>query len=271
MAESKPEANWAVRIVIFVIFFLIWNYTPVSTYAVTAIVMFIPRYLDVQMGKSGVAQAGYRESRVHQQRVARIGSDLVASLPKHHTDGYHFTFKAIEESFVNAFAYPGGPIFVTDKLISELDATDDELASVIAHEIGHVINRDSQRQIIHKSVIVLVFQALTYKDDDEHQESFGEAMGELLVKNAALFTAVAYSRAQEYQADASGWDTMTKAAGYDESAMISFFKKLKSLSPGDDGKTHWDSTHPGTADRIETLIQQCGGKCKANKSSKKDL
>jgi predicted Zn-dependent protease len=186
-------------------------------------------------------------------------------MPSHLTRGYDFTFTVIDESYVNAFAYPGGPIFVTDKLISRLQATDDELAAVIGHEIGHVVNRDSQRQMVHKSVILIVFQALTYNGDDGHEESFGEALGEIMLKNAAMFTAVAYSRAQEYQADASGWDTVTAAAGYDPRGMITFFKKLMAMSPDSDGRTRWDSTHPGTADRIQTLLGMCGSSCRDQK------
>ena len=93
--------------------------------------------------------------------------------------------------------------------------SDDELAAVIAHEIGHVVHRHSQKQLVHRSVIALAFQALFYKDDDEHKESFGEAIGELLIEKAALFTALTYSRAQEYEADAMGWETVTKTAGYE--------------------------------------------------------
>ena len=78
---------------------------------------------------------------------------------------------------MNAFAYPNGKIYITDELIQDLETTDDELAAILAHEIGHVVNRHSIKGLVEKSAVLLAWKAIFYEDDDDHEESFGEAIG----------------------------------------------------------------------------------------------
>ena len=87
-------------------------------------------------------------------------------------------------------------------------------------------------------------------------------IGELLVKDAALFASLTFSRAHEYEADLEGWQALVSSAGYNPMGMITVFEKLLQLEPiGSNGRTHWDQTHPGTKDRIDKLLQICGNKC----------
>jgi beta-barrel assembly-enhancing protease len=249
------------RTVMFVGFCAVWYLTPFSSYIINAVVYCVPRYLDVQMGIAGAAVQRYVPVSRYDSRVSQIGRNLVGAIAPELKSGYNFEFKVIDKDFVNAFAYPGGKIYITDALIEDLNASDDELAAVIAHEIGHVIHRHSVKRIVESSAVVLMWKAIFYSDDDEHQENFGEAIGELLIRDAALFAGLSFSRAHEFEADDAGWRAMMAVNGYDPKGMISFFEKLLQLTPDNDGTTHWDSTHPGTADRIVALKRTCGDAC----------
>lgn len=254
--------NFTVKLVIFLIFCFFWYLTPLSTYVLNGIVYLIPRYLDIQIGEAATSLQRYRQVTQYNNRLTRIGNNIVNALPFDLTSGYKFEFKCIDEDFVNAFAFPGGKIYITDELIQDLETTDDELAAILAHEVGHVVHRHSIKGIVEKSAVTLAWQAIFYVDDDDHEESYGEAIGELLIKNAALFASLTFSRAHEYQADLEGWQALVKSAGYNPMGMISVFEKLLQLEPiGRDGRTHWDQTHPGTKDRIDKLMSICGNKC----------
>ena len=258
------------KLIIFVIFCIVWYCTPFSEPIASGLVWFIPRSLDVQMGHAAARSSRFRTSMNggYQSRVKKIGGDILRAMPKDLTSGYDFSFEVIDEDYVNAFAFPGGGVFITDELISDLDATDDEIAAVLAHEIGHIVHRHSQKGWVKDSAVLLVWSAVFYEDGDDHDESFGEAMGELLIKSAAGIAALSFSRSHEYQADSTGWVALTEAAGFDQRGMITFFEKLMQLDVQGDGKTHWDSTHPGTADRIKELRSRCGTSCNDMKPTK---
>merc|ERR1712125_34729 len=129
--------------------------------------------------------------------------------------------------------------------------TDAEIMALIAHEVGHVLQRHSQRRMIKQNVLKYVSSAVVYEDNDGYNESFGEAIGEILVKGAQFLGEQGFSRKDEYEADEAGW-TLLGEARVDPRAMISMLRKLWRAS-GDSGETRWESTHPGTRDRIDAL------------------
>jgi len=140
---------------------------------------------------------------------------------------------------------------VTDYLIESLDVNEGELAAVLSHEIGHVVNRHSQKQIIKDQLLSFILKAMFYEDNDDYQENFGESVGELLMDTAKTFGSLKFSRANEYEADETGW-TVLLNTGIDPRHMERFFLKLLKLE-GSNGFTRWDSTHPGTKERINNL------------------
>lgn len=226
----------------------------------------VPRSLDTSIGNSGASSQYYRIVHKYDNRLSTIGMKLVSALPPALTSGYTFSFQCIDEKYVNAFAYPGGKIYITDELIQDLQVTDDELAAVLAHEIGHVVHRHSIKGLIEPGIVAIAWHAIFYDDDDDHKESFGEAIGEILMKNAALIASLSFSRAHEYEADLEGWSAMLNSAGYNPVGMITLFEKLLQLEPPVNGQTHWDKTHPGTKDRIAKLLGHCGKKCDTRKT-----
>ena len=199
---------------------------------------------------------------------------------------YQWDFGVVDGSTVNAFALPGKIVRVTlcvllarkvakfllikgsmycsfwfcvsrcygnSPLLKQLKPSEGELAALLAHEIGHVICRHSQARIIQRQVVAMVLKALSYEDDDAHNENFGEAVCGLLLKSADWMGHQAFSRKDEYQADAVGWELLKPSGLNNPQALQSILAKLWELHGRRGGDTSWESTHPGTLDRIEVL------------------
>ena len=111
------------------------------------------------------------------------------------TDEYQWDFGVIDHpTMINAFALPGGFVRVTIKLLEQLDLSKGELAALLSHEMGHVLHRHSQARIIQQKVLATLYQAMVYEDGDDKRESFGEAIGELLLKSADWLGRQKFSR-----------------------------------------------------------------------------
>jgi Zn-dependent protease with chaperone function len=173
---------------------------------------------------------------------------------------------------INAFALPGGVVRVTDALLERLEPTQGELAALLGHEMGHVVSRHSQARMIQQGLLQYLLKAVLYEDGDDVQETFGEAVGELLTKSAAWLGQQKFSRRDEYQADAVSWDLLVdEANAYNPKSLHSILSKLWSLEQdaGDKSRrkdsespwdrdflasvTAWSRTHPATEDRLAAL------------------
>lgn len=170
-----------------------------------------------------------------------------AKLTSRESDPEQFKVLVYDLSIVNAFALPGGTIVISGKLIDAAGGPDG-VAGVLAHEMGHVIERDSEAQLVRSLGIQLLQQVLF------GGSSFGESVGGL----AGLLALMSYSRDAERSADAHAARIM-EANGIDPKGLISFFGYIKDRYGGgsDDGKKAEPfslfSTHPGLNERIETL------------------
>ena len=232
-----------------------WFLTPLPDLTAGALVDAIPIHEDVRLGQAGAARAGYHlQNGCRQGRrcVEDIGHDVLHKMGMQSPGlraiirAYDWSFGVTHQSFINAFAYPGGRIFVTRGL---LDATtDDEVAAVIGHEIGHVLHRHSQKRLVQQHLGRLLFDALLVGDGDGQREGFGAELGGLLHRHAHQLSTMSFSRANEYEADHVGFFACA-AGSCHTGALQSFFRKLD----GGHGATRWESTHPGTRDRIATL------------------
>lgn len=167
--------------------------------------------------------------------------------------GYHFLVLDTDE--VNAFAAPGGLILVSRGLL-KCCKTEDELASVLAHEVGHVQNEDGLRAI-SKSRLT---SALTILATESAKGLGGEQLAEVTKAfegsiNDVTQTLVVngYSRRQEYQADAAAVQIM-ESVGYDPNALIAMLSEMKKQIHGD--SPGFAKTHPSPDDRIEAVRSQ---------------
>ncbi|CAJ1965799.1 unnamed protein product [Cylindrotheca closterium] len=242
-----------------------WYLTPLSEYVIEFMLLQVPIEADMELGRQAMRQEKSKKGRaggfpptIHHPRwtpkLQSIGWDLIdtSKIPK--TKQYQWDFGVVnDDQMVNAFALPGGVIRVTSGLLQQLHLSDGELAALIGHEMGHVLHRHSQARILQQEVLQYILKALVYQDDDPHQESFGEAIGELMVKSADWLGQQSFSRSNEYQADAASWDLLVYSSKYNPQALQSLLNKLWEYHGKQGGKTSWDSTHPGTLDRIGAL------------------
>ncbi|HEY2293317.1 MAG TPA: M48 family metalloprotease [Thermoanaerobaculia bacterium] len=172
-----------------------------------------------------------------QENVDRIGQKLAAGSER---KDLAWTFRVVDDSVVNAFALPGGHVYVTRGLMTHL-TSEAELAAVLGHEIGHVTARHSVTQM-----------------SKQRLAKIGVLAGALISPTLAGFAAhgldvlfLKYSRDDERQADDLGLRYMV-AQGYDPREMPRVFEVLRRVSEGQGGQRipEWQSTHPSEEERI---------------------
>ena len=164
--------------------------------------------------------------------------------------GYHFLL--LKSDDINAFAAPGGLILVTRGLVA-CCATEDELAAVLAHEIGHVQNRDGLRAIrtgrLNGALTTLAAEGaktLAGPELAEVTSAFDDSINEI---TGTLINS-GYSSRQEFQADAAAVEIL-RAAGYPPSALIAMLRNMEKR--WDPSRHDFAATHPSPPDRIAQL------------------
>jgi predicted Zn-dependent protease len=149
-----------------------------------------------------------------------------------------YTFQVVEDSAVNAFATTGGFVYVNTGLLKAAD-NEAELASVLAHEMGHIEGKHLIKQIRQQAITSGV---ATLAGLDKNK---AVGIGVQLALNLPR------SRKDEFDADKRGLANITRT-GYAQSAMVSFMKKLQ----GSSSVPAFLSTHPGASDRVISLQRQ---------------
>jgi predicted Zn-dependent protease len=202
--------------------------------------------LGKQLAQEVERQAKLNEDPIISEYVNRVGQNLVrnsdAKVP--------FKFQVIEADELNAFALPGGYVFVNTGLI-KMAEEEDEFAGAVAHEIAHVAARHLTRQATKSEIANLLTIPLTVL--------LGGWTGMAVRQGASVaipMTFLSFSRKDEAEADYLGLQYMY-AAGYDPNGAISIFEKLASLSrrrPGIVSKLF--STHPMDGDRIRNAEKE---------------
>ena len=186
----------------------------------------------------------YKITSEGQARVNRIGQRVArASL----RPALAYRFHVRREDSINAFSIPGGHIYVTTALLEM--ANDDELASVLSHEIGHVVARHSLKTIQQSQAlgsIVSLFGSIT--------GIAGNTAGELGTAAAQIVASgllAVHNREEEREADFLGVRAMPKA-GFNAEGMVTMFQKLQNVSRSDSsllGSLFND--HPDVQERID--------------------
>lgn len=165
-------------------------------------------------------------------------------------DGLKLNFKVYEVTDVNAFACGDGSIRVFSALMDMM--TDDELAAVIGHEIGHVVHTDVKDAMKNAYLTSAALNAAGATDGVVSKLSDSE-VGKLV----EAFTGAKFSQKQEYEADDYAFDFCVKN-GFDPYAMSNALKKLVELSNGEKASTvqKMFSSHPDSAKRAERLKEK---------------
>ncbi len=188
-----------------------------------------------------------------QERVRAIGQKVAAVSDRH---DLVYSFEVVKDDGVNAFSLPGGYVFVNEGLVKKA-ASDDELAAVLAHEVGHVAARHSIKRYetgIGASIAQIAGVVASRRSPDSR--GIGVAL------QAAL---LAYARQDELDADRLGVKYM-RAAGYDPKAMLSFLEKLHKVDqdklqymPRGIVRPYYAMTHPYVSDRVRAVKEELYG------------
>jgi predicted Zn-dependent protease len=206
--------------------------------------MFFSEKAEIALGQDTDRQIkqqfGIYEDKGLNEYVGAVGRKMV---PFSHRPNLQYHFAVLDTPVINAFAAPGGFIYVT-RGIMVLMNSEAELAAVLGHELGHVAARHSVKRLsgtILLSVGLLLGSALN-KDIAKLAGLAGIGMQLLFLK---------FSRSDEYQADSLGISYARQAA-YSPGEMLRFFKALENMSVDSGGSRlpSFLSTHPLTKDRI---------------------
>ena len=204
---------------------------------------------EIQLGRSTAGQVSRSMSRYPDEElnayVAALGAQLAAVSER---PALPWTFSVVDDDAINAFALPGGFIYVTRGIMAYFNS-EAELAAVLGHEIGHVTARHSVERYSRQQLaqLGLGIGGALFEPIRGMQGALGSGLGLLFLK---------YGRDDERQADALGLRYMMRE-GYAPDAALATFEMLRrqgesasSAAPG------WLSTHPTPQDRIVRLRQQ---------------
>ena len=188
---------------------------------------------------------GLHPSADAQANVDKVGTRLLAGLQRQLTEQgrsnpYPFEFHLLRDSeTVNAFALPGGQVFITAALYERLE-TEGQLAGVIGHEIGHVLSRHGAQQLAKQQLTQGLAGAAGVAGGDVESARMAQAIGSLVN--------LKYGRDAELESDRWGVRLMA-SAGYDPRAMVGVMKILEEASGGG-GQPEFLSSHPKPANRV---------------------
>lgn len=171
--------------------------------------------------------------------VNQIVDRLVSGLE---ADYRQVEVRVLRDDLVNAFALPGGYVFVMTGLLAQVESAE-ELAGVLGHELGHVAHRHGLRRVA-ESLWVQVLLALVFADTGIAEQLAGHAAGLLSLQ---------YGRDQERESDTFGVELLARV-GIDPGRLPDFFERI-----GDQGVPAWLSTHPSPEDRVRTLKELAAG------------
>jgi beta-barrel assembly-enhancing protease len=210
---------------------------------------------DVELGQEAAAEARKQLPMLNDSRVdnyvERVGENLVDAIPSEFRHaGFRYTFDVVNQKEINAFALPGGPMFLNRGMI-EASRSEAEMAGVMAHEISHVILRHGTAQATKGqkfqigAVAGQILGAIV-----------GGAAGSVIAQGTqfglgAYF--LKYSREYERQADLLGAQLMARA-GYDPRAMATMFQTIQ--AEGGRSGPEWLSSHPDPGNRSAAITRE---------------
>jgi len=167
-----------------------------------------------------------------QDLVTSIGSRLVEAVKN---PRLQFRFTVVASPTANAYALPGGFVFITQALLDIAEHDRDTVAFFLGHEIAHIVCGHAKDQLTAKTLIQAVSARLS---------GAGLLLRQMLEKG--------YSRALEQEADREAV-RLTAAAGFDARASLQALERLSRIAPDNSGLAEYFSSHPPFADRIQDL------------------
>jgi beta-barrel assembly-enhancing protease len=252
-SRSRPRSMMVIAVVMLILAPLVWAS---RTELKPGWNMFSAQQ-DVEVGQQTSVEAERQLQMLNNSRVDQYLNDLGRKLAAHAPGAkFPYQFKAVNDRAINAFALPGGFLYINRGVI---DAADNEaqLAGVIAHEIAHVALRHGTNQA-SKAYIAQV--PLAILGGALGSNSTGAVLAQLGAGFAVDSLLLKYSRNAESQADVLGTQILYDS-GYDPKAMAQFFQKIQAESQGGQPPTFF-SSHPNPENRegrVDEEIANLGG------------
>lgn len=200
---------------------------------------FVPVTVDRTLGDQAAGQMA-SAPQLQDSAVVSVLGLLDSALDR--DSAWDYTLRAMDDEVVNAFALPGGPIFLHRGLLRRIEAPE-ALAGLIAHEMGHVQARHGTQGVARAVFWTLLAQV-----------ALGDlgGLGQILAQHGSVLAENAYSRDQEREADSLGALRLAEA-GIDPAGMASLLKVLEEQSHETPGLAALWSTHPLTSERIDNV------------------
>ncbi len=214
--------------------------------------MFTPEQ-DVQLGKEASQQAEKQVPLLNDRRVddylSRLGQRIASRAPGFK---YPYQYKSVNDRGINAFALPGGPIYINRGIIEMAD-NEAQLAGVMAHETAHVALRHGTNQATKANAWQIPLGVLGAAVGAESLVGMLTQLGAGFTINSILLK---YSRNDETQADVMGTQILYDL-GYDPRAVGQFFEKLLAETKGKQ-PAQFFSSHPNPANRMGRVDEEVG-------------
>jgi len=198
-----------------------------------------------QLAPQMAAQLGGLSQSDRRDQVKRVGEKIIAQSAASRSPYKYSFYLLADRKTVNAFALPGGQVFITEALLGLLER-EDELAGVLGHEVGHVLARHSAERLAKQQLTQSLIGAVAVGSGSYDTAQLAQLAGSLINMK--------YGREDELEADSLGL-RLSREAGYDPRAMISVMQKLEKASGGG-RQPEFASTHPSPANRIQRIKEQ---------------
>jgi predicted Zn-dependent protease len=200
----------------------------------------ISRSEEAKIGQDAARQFESQNSTSRDRRVEAIGNRIARVSDRRDIE---YSFKVVERDEVNAISLPGGYVYVYRGLLRMVGDDDDALAGVIAHEVGHITERHSVKQVEKAMGANLLLELLT----KGKSRTAGAIIANLL--------SLKFGRSDEFEADEVGVTYMDRA-GYDPRGLVRFFRQLEASESRGGNSVSWLRTHPNSGERARRVEEQ---------------
>lgn len=216
----------------------------------------ISKEQEIALGLQAAPQMAQQHGGLHPDERAQAHIDeICAALARNSAardSDYPFECHLLADSqTINAFALPGGQVFITQALYEQLE-TEGQLAGVLGHEIGHVVGRHSAERIAKAQLTEGLTGAVVVAASDPENPQSGQYAAQMAILIGQLVN-MKYGREDELESDRLGVRFMAEA-GYDPRALIRVMEILEASSEGA-RPPEFFSTHPNPENRIENIQQ----------------
>ncbi len=195
-------------------------------------------------GNYPIYKAVTPDQLVFEKYVKDLANEIVKSVPASDRPGYDFKFTIIDKDVENAFAVPGGYVYIYTGIIKKM-RNESELTGVLGHEIAHVTQHHYRDAMAKDAALSLILQAVLGNDDNKFKQ--------LVASNFANLAQLKVSRDNESEADYFG-TKYTGAVGRNPLGIATLFSRFDAGGP-----PSWLSTHPAPANRVGDVASEVDG------------